>query len=402
MNVLFLTLSRVYGINEHDIYQDLVREFLNAGHSIYVVTPSEKHNGLQTSILDSCGCKILRVRVGNQSNCSFIEKGISTITIGRDYQNAIKSYFKNIRFDLILYSTPPVTLISLVKKLKKKYSANTYLMLKDIFPQNAVDIGIMSGAGPIYFYFRMLEKKLYAISDHIGCMSPANVDYLLKHNKTDAKKINICANAITPAMVDIESCIDHKKAKKANGIPDDACVFVYGGNLGKPQGIDFMLRCIDAISNDSRVFLLIIGDGSEFGKLEKYVEDSGPSNIRLYKRLPRDEYFSLIKCADVGMVFLDHRFTIPNFPSRILPYMENYMPIACVTDDISDVGCIAEENGFGWKCSSDDVSSFVNMMEKVLISDLNVMGKKARKYLENNYSASECYESIVSALEDKE
>ena len=49
----------------------------------------------------------------------------------------------------------------------------------------------------IYRLFRKKEKDLYQISDFIGCMSPANVDYVLTHNpEIKADRVEICPNSI--------------------------------------------------------------------------------------------------------------------------------------------------------------------------------------------------------------
>lgn len=399
MNILFLTLSKIENLNDHDIYQDLMRQFIKNGHNVYVVTPAERRLGLPTSVIECDGGKILRAKVGNQSECSLIEKGISTLTIKRDYAKAIKREFADIHFDLILYATPPITLYPLVKQLKRKHQSITYLMLKDIFPQNAVDIGMMSSGGIVQRVFRSQEKQLYDVSDYIGCMSPANEKYLKAHNQLPESKIEICPNAVDPLPITLEERHRQKNLRDKYNIPKEACTFVYGGNLGKPQGIDFMVQCLKRFVGDSRVYILVIGDGADYGKVETFIEAEQPKNIRLVKRLPRNEYFELMRCADVGLVFLDHRFTIPNFPSRILPYMENYMPVACVTDEVSDVGIIAETNGFGWRCSSSDTDGFAEMVEKVLASDIEDMGIKAREYLEENYTAEACYQQIVSKVE---
>ena len=65
--------------------------------------------------------------------------------------------------------------------------------LKNIFPQNAIDLGMLSKNGwkkLIYNYFSFKRKKLYAISDYIGCMSKANCCYLMEHNtEIDCKKL---------------------------------------------------------------------------------------------------------------------------------------------------------------------------------------------------------------------
>ena len=62
-----------------------------------------------------------------------------------------------------MYSTPPITFCRAVDYVKKRDNAQTYLLLKDIFPQNAVDIGMMSKQGIkgiLYKFFREKEKRL--------------------------------------------------------------------------------------------------------------------------------------------------------------------------------------------------------------------------------------------------
>ncbi|MBR0118817.1 MAG: glycosyltransferase family 4 protein [Eubacterium sp.] len=460
MKVLFLTIGGFSGINDHGIYPDLLREFARHGHEVYVVCSEEKRSGKKTWLAseevdpaDNSGRRsfgrddgeqqpshlippahILHVRIGNITKTNLIEKGISTVMIGRQYESAIDKYFgqyKSCRchhkiskgsgkhhngdrfagFDLIMYSTPPITLAGVVEHLKKRYRARTYLLLKDIFPQNAVDIGMMSKTGlkaPLYSHFRKQEKKLYAVSDRIGCMSPANVRYVLEQNPevcrrdeeirraaskhtvcgsapkrmtdtsgrsdgTNAGKsvgrqrgiVEVCPNSIEPQDMSLPD-EERMQLRRVYGIPEDKTVFIYGGNLGKPQGIDFMLRCLHRVnrmqqkasdhhSSGSRhrqtagrdfgdydgiedVFFLIVGSGTEYGRIERYIEKYKPDNIMLKESLPKEDYDRIVAACDVGMIFLDHRFTIPNFPSRLLSYMQAKVPVLAVTDPNTDVG----------------------------------------------------------------
>lgn len=129
-------------------------------------------------------------------------------------------------------------------------------MLKDIFPQNAVDLGMIRKSGIkgfIYRYFRKIEEKLYRISDYIGCMSQANVNYMLKYNSQIDSVIEICPNSIEVSDIFIDAGTRYEIRKKY-GIPQDKIVFVYGGNLGKPQGIDFLIRCIYSQRKNKNVF----------------------------------------------------------------------------------------------------------------------------------------------------
>ena len=58
-----------------------------------------------------------------------------TIMIEYQYLIAIKKHFKNVKFDMVMYSTPPITFNKIIKYFKTRQNSKTYLILKDIFPQ---------------------------------------------------------------------------------------------------------------------------------------------------------------------------------------------------------------------------------------------------------------------------
>lgn len=161
MNVLFLTTGRIDSIEQHSIYPDLLRYFRDQGHNVYTVGSYEKREGKETELKEDHGAKMLYVKIGNLTQTNLIEKGISTVMVESQYLSAIKKYFSDVKFDLVLYSTPPITLVKVVEYVKRRDGAKTYLLLKDIFPQNAVDLEMMKKSGLkglLYKYFRKKRK----------------------------------------------------------------------------------------------------------------------------------------------------------------------------------------------------------------------------------------------------
>ena len=419
MNVLFLTISPLQRINYSGIYTDLMRKFRDEGHQVYIVSSVERRQGTPTNYKEVDGVHILSVKTLNLQKTNVVEKGVGQLLVETQYKKAIKKYLGGINFDLILYTTPPITFPKVISYLKgRNKQAKTYLLLKDIFPQNAVDIGMLQGMPvqgsrfkvqgwvarakyQLYKYFRKKEVELYKLSDRIGCMSPANVEYLLKHNPfIDRGNVCVAPNSYEFKEYTVIDEIKKKEIREKYGLPIDKTVFIYGGNLGKPQGIAFLIDCLKDITLDKqldeRAYFLIVGKGTERQKLLTWYNEAKPNNVSVLDFIPKEDYDLLARSCDVGLIFLDYRFTIPNYPSRLLPYLKEKKPVIAATDPNTDVGTIAEKNGYGLWCPSNDVLSFVQCVKKMLQSDLVQMGENGYQFYKDNYTVEHTYNAIVS------
>ena len=397
MNILFVTLGQIDSINERGIYPDLLRKFRDEGHDVTVVTPVQRRLKVDTNIKKANGATILQVKTLNITKTNIVEKGIATLAIEYQFLSAIKKYLDDIKFDIVLYSTPPITFAKVIEYVKKRDGAYSYLLLKDIFPQNAVDMKMMRSGGVMHRMFEKKERKLYKLSDSIGCMSPANVDFILKYNPWILpSKVEVNPNTIEPAE------INYSEEEKTNvrtkyGVPTDKKVLVYGGNLGKPQGLDFLLETIERTDNKD-AFFLIVGDGTEYGKLKSWFDTNKPQNAILLQRLPKDDYDTLLAACDVGLIFLDRNFLIPNFPSRLLSYLEMGMPVLAATDPNTDIGTIIENNGCGFKVLSGNQDEMQYKLNKLLASDLKQLGENAKQLLMKEYQVERSYGLIVEKV----
>lgn len=398
MNILFLTMAQMLDINSNGIYTDLMRKFSEEGHEIYIASPLQRRVKLNTHIRNNANVHILGIKTLNVTKTNVIEQGIGQILLEHQFKYAINKYWNTVHFDLILYSTPPITFTNVIKHLKKQnHGVTTYLLLKDIFPQNAIDIGLLTKKGVkglLYQYFRNKEKELYRISDFIGCMSPANVEYLLKHNPSiSTQRVEIAPNSCD-CIVNTDKT-DKKSIRKKFNLPLNKIILIYGGNLGKPQGIPFLLECLKANSNHDKCHLVVIGSGTEYDKLETWIKSSNSSSVSLFNSLPKKEYDELANACDVGLIFLDYRFTIPNYPSRLLSYLTNKKPIIAATDVNCDLGYIAEQNKYGYWCPSNSVAEFNQCLEKIIASDLDIMGENGYQFYSNNYTIQHTYDAII-------
>ena len=393
-------------IEAKGIYTDLMRKFRDKGHEVYIVYPRERKLGLPTEVMYQQGIHLLGVKTLNVTKTNVLEKGIGQILLESQFKMALKQHFSEVWFDVILYSTPPITFTKVIKYTKKRNpKAVSYLLLKDIFPQNAVDLGMLSKRGLkgfLYHYFRKKEKELYRVSDYIGCMSPANVQYVLKHNP----EVDPVIVEIAPNSYEVASCFESldvasmESIREKFGLPTDKPVFIYGGNMGKPQGIPFLIECMKAVKDRKDCHFVIVGNGTEYPKLETFIREYQPKAVSLFNHLPKDEYDHLANACDVGLIFLDYRFTIPNYPSRLLAYLMKHKPIIAVTDPNCDTGQLAEENGYGFYCPSNSVESFVKVIDKMLASDIQQTGENSYRFFLENYTVDHTYKAVIKHIRE--
>lgn len=400
MNVIYLTFSSNINLNSGGVHIDLVKEFSNQGHNIYVVCPLERRCRKSSYLEKNGNVYILRTRTLNLKNTNIIEKGLGTLLVEYQFKYAIKKFLSNIQFELILYSTPPITFPKVITYLKRRNPrALSYLLLKDIFPQNAVDLNMMSKDSLVYKVFRRKEKSLYRVSDYIGCMSPANVQYLLRHNpEISTQKVEIAPNSLINIKL---PGFDKTEILRKYGLPLDRPIFIYGGNLGKPQGIDFLIDCLAAIKERRDCFFVIVGGGTELEKLKQWYDSNNPSNCRVFDEMSKTEYDFLVRACNVGLIFLNHSFTIPNYPARLLSYLQFKLPVIAATDANTDVGKIAKTNGYGLCCESNSTEAFMQCVDEMMTSDMKLMGEKGYNFFLNNYQAINTYSVITKHLTNK-
>lgn len=395
MKVLFLALTFPKIDQSGNLYTDLMEEFRDQGHEVYVVAPSVGDN--DSGLHEESGLKVLRVKTLPLFNVNPIMKGLANLLLPIHYKRAVKKYFgSNFELDLIIMPTPPISLVSVGAWLKKATKGKVYLILRDIFPQNAVDLGMMKKGGIIYNFFRKKEKQLYVISDSIGCMSQGNIDYVRKHNPEVGKsKLHLLPNW----QKRITSYLENRSVLREKYGFDNRFVIIFGGNIGLPQKLENILEVAKLYNEDDNVLFFIVGQGTEKGRIVALSKQMNLKNVVIKDSLPREDYQNIISAADCGLISLSEKFTIPNIPSKSLSYFNAKIPVLAAIDKNTDYGFLIEEQikGGVWAPSNEPLK----IKEKIDFLRANpqlciAMGENGYNYFINEVTPKHSYERIVS------
>lgn len=393
MNVLFLMIIPPDLKKNPSLYTELMEEFRDHGHHVYVAAIDEKRNGRNTRITEDSGIKVLHIRTGNLFNVNPVVKGLTTVSLGRLFKKEIRHYFGDIRFDLAMMPTPPITFAPVLDYIKQRDGAKTYLILRDIFPQNARDLHLMKSS-LLFKYFRRREKYMYQVSDFIGCMSQGNIDYVLKHNsEVDPQKMELLPNWCRIEEKTRENGTDYKEKYGLQ----EKFICVFGGNIGWPQELEFLLELAKEVREYQDIVFLIIGKGILKPRIEKIIRDEELTNVILKDYLPMEDYDGLVSQCDVGLINLDRRFTIPNIPSKTTGYFKAGLPILASIDSNTDYGRILDEANAGlWSVTGDLESYKKNLLFFYDNPEITKqMGRNGREYLSSHWTVEKTFHIIM-------
>ena len=396
MKIIFLALSFPKMNRTYYLYSQLVAQLDDHGHDVTVVAPVNHGNESGLQIED--GIKFIRVTSLPLFGVGMIRKGIANMMLPYLYKKAIKKHNLNLDFDLIIIPTPPITLYGVVSWLRLKSKAKVYLILRDIFPQNAVDLGLIKKKSFVHVYFRKNERKLYDICDAIGCMSQGNIDFIKKHNPNLAKrKLHLLPNWGDMAPLNTEESLI--PLKKKMGL-QDKFILVFGGNIGLPQKMENIVDLAIACTDIEDIVFLIIGRGNEKKHLEELIKEKDVKNVMLKDSVPLAEYLKVVQMADVGLISLSEDFTIPNIPSKALSYYNAKKPILASIDTQTDFGQLLEENHTGvWAEAGDTVKLKKQLL--LLYHDRNLritMGENGYRYMKENLTSEIAYNTIMNEV----
>jgi O26-antigen biosynthesis N-acetyl-L-fucosamine transferase len=361
----------------HELALGLTRR----GNFVAILTPSPyqtdnllitKDNGIITLYFKSRKIK----------NISKIKRAIRETILSWVAWKASKKYFKNNRFDAIVYYSPSIFWGYLVIKLRSLFKCKSYLILRDIFPQWIVDNGIISKNSPVYWYFKFFEWVNYKSADKIGVMSQANLKYF-QNTKKNASKFEVLCNW---SEIPDNPASEIKYRKKLN--LEDKIVLFYGGNIGYAQKIICLINLAKQFKDEPKVHFLFVGEGDEVDLILNEKEKHNMINVTYLPSVNPKTYYNLLNELDIGLISLHPDHMTHNCPGKILGYMGLSKPILGCVNKGNDLKEIINKSKAGFIVTSGDSDGLFQAAKSLVESESlrKKMGLNGRRLLSKQYS----------------
>lgn len=371
---------------------ELAVEYQSQGHDVYVITPdSYKKYGKLANHLDfHNGITIFRIPSGKLKNISkpirLINEFLLPFRAWFHGRNVIKKW----NCDLVIYYSPSIFWGYLVQKLKQKWNAKSYLILRDIFPQWAIDNGLLKLKSPITKFFLYFESQNYEAADTIGLMSDGNLRWFRNYYKGNAQ-LEVLYNWVSDFPVEIKQ----NTYRKRLGI-EDKIVFFYGGNIGHAQDMSQILRLAKNLHENKNVYFVLVGLGDEVELVRNGIKRDSLSNMVLLDPVPQMEFKSMMAEFDVGLFCLNRSHSTHNFPGKILGYLVESMPILGSVNPGNDLKEVIETAKAGFVVEAGDDNGLLDAANQLLDSKVRrLCAMNCKKLIYERFSVKKASESII-------
>lgn len=368
---------------------ELAVGFRRKSYEVMVVTPGANlTRSFELSVLDEI--RIYKFRSGRIKNVHKIKRAFNEILLSfRAWKHLRNEFIKN-EHDLILYYSPSIFWGPLVKKLKKLWRAHSYLILRDIFPQWAIDNGILKKNSLITKFFQYFERINYDTADTIGLQSYKNKEWFEKQYPI-YKNLRVLFNWVENAPVKLETAPYREKL----GLKEKV-VFFYGGNIGHAQDMRNILRLAKNLRDYPIAHFVLIGAGDEVDLVKEIVIKESLPNLTLLEPVSQNEFKNLLAEFDVGLFCLNRNHLTHNFPGKVLGYMVQSMPILGCVNPGNDLKEVIEDANAGFVSIAGDDLLFKENAIKLLDKTIRVkMGSNSKKIMDEKFSVQAAIDHLL-------
>lgn len=366
---------------------ELALEFILRGNDVTVLTPSHLiKQQFKISIINKI--KVVEFRSGKLKNVSKFKRAFNELLLSFKSIFFLKNWFKKNKHDYIIYYSPTIFFGPLIKYLKNLWNVKSYLILRDVFPQWAIDSRIIKEKSLITYFFKFFEKINYSSANHIGMMSPKNVKWF--KSKFSFNNVETLYNWTIHENVRTSE-IDYKKKLNI----ENKVVFFYGGNIGHAQDMGNLVRLIVRLKSNTKSHFVFVGNGDEVKLVLDLKKKHKLTNLTYLKSVNQDVYSQMLTCFDVGLFSLHRDHQTHNFPGKLIGYMKHSKPILGSCNIGNDLQEIINHNKVGNIFINGDDDKLYKACLSMINSKnkRNSMGTNANKLLKEKFSVSKaCYE----------
>lgn len=364
LNILVLGAKYNHPKDGPYLTNDLVHALARLGHTISVITVEwDMQNGPAQNYNEGEHVRVMRLPTRTLPLGRLLGLLYKWSFSSLHAMPAIRSAIGEAQFDVVLAFAPAVTIYAPIKWALRKFRARSYIYNPDFFPYYHHSNGMIP-KGPILSAARYFESSALRKFDVIGCMSPANAEFLKSHFALKSSQ----RIAIMPLWGDTTKLapVDRIAVRQRWNLPVTGFIALFGGQLIPGRGIEDVLNAARiAQTRRSEMLFLFLGKGSLRPLVDRYIAEGG-DNVIVMDPVDRDTYLKIAAACDVGINATAPHVVVPTFPTKTIDYVRAGLPIMAAVERASDYGQFVEDNELGLAAPAGDPAALYTGLARLL------------------------------------
>jgi len=379
-------------------FRDLSHEIVRQGHHLIVLVP--RPDLIETSVFRRYdGVELYHLRSLPTKDVGLVRRTFNELLLPFFMTKGIRHCGLSFSgWDAVIWHSPSIFFGPLVSKIRKKSACKSYLIIRDIFPDWAVDLGLIRRNSLVHYFFNAIAHYQYSVADSIGVQSQGNLRYFRSWGKRSGRRPEVLQNWLgKPSKIRCSIRVDQTELAGRR-------IFVYAGNMGVAQGMDILLDLAEKFRNWSEVGFLFVGRGSDLTRLKTTAKSRQLTNVLFFDEIEPDEIPDLYSQCHVGIVALDPRHKSHNIPGKFLTYMQSGLPVLANINAGNDLAQMIRDEDVGEVCETNDGDELADLADRLLtrIEAGEGFSDRCRDLFEREFSVEKAVRQIVAAFSMKD
>lgn len=373
--------------------RDLVLELVRQGHDVTVFLPSAE---IDSSIVVEAyrGYEVVRIHCPRTKGVGHLRRALAEAVMPWLMRARwLASRFHARKFEGVVWYSPSIFHGPFIRAIKRASGCSSYLILRDIFPDWAVDMGLLRHPALIQ-WFRAVARSQYRTAEKIGVQSEGNIAYLTQADLNLARKLEVLPNWL--GQEDRKECrLDLSKTHLKN-----RHWFLYAGNMGVAQGVEALLAMAERMADLDELGFAFVGGGSEFANLSHAARERGLKNVLFHSEISPEEVSDLARTCAAGMICLDPRHKSNNIPGKMLTYLRAGLPIVAFVNKGNDLVKFIQTNDIGVVCENGGIDTLEGQARQLFarIREGERYESRTKTAFERHFSVSIAAKKIIEGL----
>jgi glycosyltransferase involved in cell wall biosynthesis len=391
----------------------LALELLTRGHSVHVLSPFPNRP---------------RGKIFDGYRRTLFSTSKSTSESGRDFvltrcwsffsseSTMINRFAENISFGvtsglrLLFAKRPDVVysnswaifatgIISLVARLRR---IPLVLSVQDVYPESLETQGRVGKRRLSYRLLRKCDQAILHSAREIVVISEGFRELFTSDRGIPPERLHVIPNWGREEVLQSDS----RKALEFRlklGIPEDAFVAVYAGNVGVASNAEMLVDVFAGLKNETRIYLVLAGDGSRLNLCREKIAQHGLDRVVIHSPWRPEETMPVLQMADVLLLPTKGAQSMHSIPSKLISYFLSARPVVAAVLPASDTAMAVRDNGAGWVVAPESVEA----MEKAILGafstpsqTLDRMGSAGRTYALENLTRGANLPRVLRVVEN--